>query len=276
MPKDQNNLSTNIGFLDHLEVLRWHLIRVFIALSVVLIISFNLKHFIFDYLIFGPSKETFFTYKLLCSFSDFISKNISFIKSDAFCVKKMNFFIISTKLSGQFLMHITGTLVFSFIVTFPYFIYEIWRFIKPALYEDEKKHTKGVIFYVSILFFLGVLFGYYILCPVSVQFLSNYSVGNIENQIQINSYVSSITTMVLFSGIVFQIPVLIYFLTKAGLVNNFILSKYRKHSFVIILVFSAIITPPDIASQLILSLPLWLLYEVSISISKRHSRKNDI
>ena len=270
MAKDQNFEEKEMSFLQHLEVFRWHLVRSIIFMGVTMIIIFNLKEYVFEVIIFGPTKTDFLTYEALCNFSEKIAHATNnFISKTSFCIQEINFNLISTKLSGQFMMHLLVTGVGGFIVSSPYFFWEIWRFIKPGLYKKEKKSARGIVFWVSILFFLGVLFGYFVLTPVSVQFLSNYTIGEVRNEIQINSYVSTITVLVLASGIVFQIPVLIYFLTKSGLITPRLLKQYRKHSFIVVLIFSAIITPPDIASQVMLSLPLWLLYEIGIIISQR-------
>jgi sec-independent protein translocase protein TatC len=173
-------------------------------------------------------------------------------------------------MSGQFSTHIVSSLVAGFILAFPYVFWEIWRFIKPALYSGEEKYSKGIVFYTSSLFIMGVLFGYYFVAPLSVQFLGNYQVSaQVANQINLNSFISTVTTVCLANGIIFQLPVLVYFLSKLGLITPTMLRKYRKHSLVCLLLLAAVITPPDIMSQVLVTFPLMILYEVSIKISAK-------
>ena len=173
-------------------------------------------------------------------------------------------------MAGQFATHITVSLVIGLIIGFPYLFFEFWRFVRPALYSNEKKHARGSIFYTSFLFALGVLFGYYLITPLSVHFLGSYNVSSqVLNQINLSSYISTVTSIVLASGVIFELPILIFFLSKIGLISPEFLKKYRKHAVVLMLVLSAIITPPDIFSQVLVCLPLLILYEVGIGISKR-------
>lgn len=178
-------------------------------------------------------------------------------------------------MAGQFATHITVSLVVGLIAGFPYLFFEFWRFVRPALYSKEKKHARGSIFYTSFLFALGVSFGYYVITPLSIHFLGSYNVSSqVINQINLTSYISTITSIVLASGIIFELPILIFFLSKIGLVSPEFLRKYRKHSIILILILSAIITPPDIFSQILVCLPLLILYEVGIGISKRIQKQN--
>jgi sec-independent protein translocase protein TatC len=178
-------------------------------------------------------------------------------------------------MAGQFSTHIMVSIVAGFIVAFPYVFWEIWRFIKPALHSNEKKHARGAVFFSSLLFLTGVLFGYFVIVPLSVHFLGNYSVSEqVLNQINLGSYISTVTSVVLAAGIIFELPVIIFFLSKAGLVTPSFLRKYRKHAIVLILILAAIITPPDVFSQILVSLPLILLYEIGILISKRITAKD--
>ena len=177
-------------------------------------------------------------------------------------------------MSGQFSTHIVSSLVAGFILTFPYVFWEIWQFIRPALHHREQKHARGVVFYTSFLFILGVLFGYYMVAPLSVHFLGNYQVSaQVANQINLNSFISTVTTVCLANGIIFQLPVVVYFLSKLGIVTPQFLRTYRKHSLIVVLIISAIITPPDIMSQIMVSFPLLILYEISIKISARMQDK---
>jgi sec-independent protein translocase protein TatC len=259
-----------MSFLDHLEDLRWHLIRSVFAILVAGSIAFLAKDFIFDQILFGPKNVDFFTYDLLCSLSNKLGLD------DSFCINEMPFRIQSRTMSGQFSAHIWMSITAGFIISFPYVIYQFWSFISPGLYDKEKNSAKGFIFISSILFFIGVLFGYYIVTPLSINFLGSYSVSKeIFNDFDLDSYVGLIRAAVLDSGLIFELPIIIYFLTKIGLVTPEIMKKYRKFALVIVLILSAIITPPDVASQIIVAIPIIVLYQISIYISKFVLRKEE-
>ena len=260
-----------MSFLDHLELLRWHVIRSLISVFVFAAIAFTAKEFFFETLILGPGKLDFWTYKKLCNFGQLIG-------SDVLCIEKLPFILQSRTLTGQFTSHITYSIVIGIIMAFPYFFWEIWRFIAPGLNVGERNITRGAVFFVTLLFITGVSFGYYIITPLSINFLSNYQLAeSIQNEFDINSYVSTVCMIVLSTGLMFQLPMVILFLTKVGVATPALLKQYRKHAVVIILIVSAILTPPDVISQCLISLPLFLLYEVSIFISgvviKRQEKK---
>lgn len=260
MAKTKN--VNEMSFLDHLEDLRWHLIKSVSAVTIMATIAFLAKGFIFDVLIFGPSKSSFITYELLCKASQYLGM-------ESFCFTELPFEIQSRTMSGQFSAHIWTAITAGFIVAFPYVIYQLWKFISPGLHQNERKHSRGFIIVSSLLFFIGVLFGYYIVCPLSINFLGTYQVSSeVHNDFDLSSYISLIRASTLASGLVFELPIIIYFLTKVGLVTPEFLKKYRKYALVIVLVLSAIITPPDIASQVIVAIPILILYQVSILISK--------
>jgi len=263
MAKDPQASDPNeMSFLDHLEVLRWHLIRSVIAVVLVGCVAFLMKGFIFDTVIFGPKKMSFPTYGFFCDIAGFFG-----IESD-FCKNDLPFTIINRNMAGQFSMHIWTSIWAGFIVGFPYILYELWRFISPGLYEEERKYSRGFIGIASLLFFMGVLFGYYIVTPLSINFLGTYMVSSeVSNEIDISSYISTVRASVLACGIMFELPILIFFLTKVGLVTPEFLKTYRKIAIVLVLLLSAVITPPDIASQIIVSIPVLILYQVSIYIS---------
>jgi len=262
--KDPNQMS----FLDHLEELRWHLIRATLAIIVSGIGAFIAKDFIFDTILFGPKKTDFLTYRLLCS----LSQTLGF--DESFCLEKLPFIIQSRTMAGQFSAHIWTSITAGFIISFPYVIWEFWKFINPAMHENEKQNARGFIIITSILFFLGVLFGYYIITPLSINFLGAYQVsGEVLNEFDLSSYIGLIRASVLSCGLVFELPIIIFFLSKIGLVTPEILRQYRKYSLVVVLILSAVITPPDIASQIIVSIPILILYEISIFISKVVTRK---
>lgn len=252
-----------MGFLDHLESLRWHLIRSVIAIFVFTIGAFVSKGFVFGTLLFGPSRPDFLTYRAFC-------KLFNYIGSPDLCVTDLGFTLQSRQMTGQFTMHIMASFVVGLICAFPYAFWEIWRFVRPGLYPNERKHSRGAVFFVSVLFISGILFGYYMVAPLSISFLASYSIDDsIVNEFDITSYVNTVTMLVLTCGIMFQLPMVIYFLSKAGLVRPDTMRQYRKHAIVIILFVSAILTPPDVISQLLIGFPLIILYEASITISGR-------
>lgn len=257
--KDPNEMS----FLDHLEELRWHLIRSTLAIVIIGCVAFLMKDFIFDTVIFGPKKMNFPTYRLFCN----IATSLGF--DSAFCADELPFTIQNRTMAGQFSAHIWTSIWAGFIVGFPYVLYELWKFISPGLHPNERKHSRGFILIASLLFFMGVLFGYYVVAPLSINFLGTYQVSDlVQNEIDISSFISTVRASVIACGILFELPIIIYFLTKVGLVTPEILKKYRKVALVIVLILSAVITPPDVASQIIVAVPVLVLYQVSIYISK--------
>jgi sec-independent protein translocase protein TatC len=262
---DQSNEMT---FLEHLEALRWHIVRSAAAILVFAIAAFLGKSFVFHTVILGPSRTDFWFYQMACELGQHVAN------STAFCIDNLPFEIQSRKMTGQFAMHVTSSIVIGIVVAFPYVFWELWRFISPALYSTERKTTRFATFFVSLLFAMGVTFGYFIVTPISVNFLANYQVdASVLNEFDITSYVSTITMLVLACGLMFQLPMAIYFLTKSGLVTPAVLRNFRRHAIVVILVLSAVLTPPDPVSQILIALPLVLLYEISIVISRAVYRK---
>ncbi|WP_323788688.1 twin-arginine translocase subunit TatC [Psychroserpens sp.] len=256
--------TDEMSFLDHVEELRWHLIRITLSILICATVAFIFSGFVFEHIIFAPKRMDFPTYKWLCQASQFIG-----INDTTFCATEFPFKVQSRTMAGQFSADIWTSIFAGFVMAFPYVIYQLWSFISPGLRPSERKYSKGFIFITSFLFFVGVLFGYYIVTPLSINFLGNYSVSTeISNEFDISSYISIIRSSSLASGLVFQLPIIIYFLTKIGLVTPQIMKKYRKFALVIVLVLSAIITPPDLASQVIVAIPILILYQVSIYISK--------
>ncbi|PTX44047.1 Sec-independent protein translocase TatC [Christiangramia gaetbulicola] len=266
----QEDPENEMSFLDHLEELRWHLIRAVLAVVIAGSIAFVLKSFIFDVLLFGPAKGDFFSYRVLCKLSGIFGID------GGFCDQEMPFRIQSRTMGGQFSAHVWTSITAGFIIAFPYVIYEFWKFVAPAMHSNERKYAKGFIFLSSVLFFLGVLFGYYVVTPLSINFLGKYQVSDtVFNDFDLSSYISLVRASVLASGLVFELPIVIYFLTKVGLVTPDFLKTYRKYALVIVLILSAIITPPDIVSQIIVAIPILILYEVSIIISKIMYKKEE-
>ncbi|MEM7548122.1 MAG: twin-arginine translocase subunit TatC [Bacteroidota bacterium] len=256
-----------MSFLDHLEELRWHIIRALLALVAFSIVAFVGKDFFFGQIVLGPSKTDFLTYRLLCQIGERIN-------STAICIEELPFILQSRKLTGQFSMHVISSFVIGIIIAFPYLFWEMWRFISPGLHSTERKAARGTTFFISLLFLVGVLFGYYIISPLSVNFLSNYSLdASIANEIDITSYVTTLAMLVLACGFLFQLPMVVFFLSKAGLITPSMMRTYRRHAIVVILVVSALLTPPDPFSQILISLPLFGLYQISIYISHIVTRK---
>lgn len=272
VPVSTDTQKVEMTFLEHLEALRWHIVRSAVAIIVIGIVAFIFKEIVFDIIILGPSKSDFVMNRWLCD----LGKN-SFLHTQVLCINSKPIKLQNIQMAGQFMAHIKISLISGLVLAFPYVFYEIWRFVKPALYSNELTLARGAVFAISSLFFIGVTFGYFIICPLSINFLYNYQVSDLAiNDIQLMSYVSLVASICLAGGVMFELPVIVLFFSKIGLLTPEFLKKYRRHAFIVILVVSAIITPPDIFSQILVSLPLLLLYEVSIGISKRVVKRVDI
>src|SRR5690554_6129824 len=258
-----------MSFMGHLEELRWLLVRSSIAVVIAAVIAVFFNEFIFDVIIFGPKESDFITYQFFCELAH------QFDLDKSFCEKELPFVIQNRTMEGQLSVMIWTCLTAGFILAFPFILWEFWKFISPALYQNERKYAKTFLFISSTLFFLGVLFGYYVLVPLSINFLSNFTVSDIiENQIDINSYISLVKTTSLATGLIFELPIIIFFLTYLGLITDSFLKEYRRYAYVLILIIAAVVTPPDVISQIIISIPLVLLYEVSIFIAKVITKRN--
>jgi sec-independent protein translocase protein TatC len=256
---DPNNMS----FLDHVEELRWSLIRSIVGILIGAVIAGIFTDFIFDVIIFGPKRGTFITYEFFCDFGKYFG-----IVSD-FCNPDFNFKVQSREMSDEFSTHIWTSILVGFVVAFPWVLYQVWRFISPGLKSTEKKYSSGFIIVCSLLFFIGVTFGYFVIAPLSVHFMMTYNLSpEISTEPSLSSYIGYIRASILASGLLFELPVIIYFLTKIGLATPAGLRKNRKFALVIVLIVAAVITPPDVASQIIVAIPVLILYEVSIFISK--------
>ncbi len=250
-----------MSFIDHLEELRWHVVRSVGAIFVFGILAFYNKELVFGKIILGPSKPDFWTYRMFCRLGKMWD-------SSALCIDKLNFVIQARELTEQFTMHLASSIVIGLVLAFPYAFWEMWRFIKPGLHAHERSMTTGATFFVSLLFLLGVAFGYFIVTPLSINFLSSYQLDeSIVNEFNISSYISTLITLTLGCGIMFQLPMLAFILSKMDIVTPTLMRTYRKHAIVVILIVAAIITPPDVISQILISIPLFLLYELSIWIS---------
>jgi sec-independent protein translocase protein TatC len=252
-----------MSFLQHLEALRWHLIRSTVAIVVVSVLAFIYKDILFDDIILAPGNAEFWTNQMMCKLAQMIDM-------PALCINQRVLEFQNISMAGQFTTHMWVAFLAGIVVAFPYIFWEFWSFVKPALNEKEVRHTHGAIFVVSFLFLLGILFGYYIVAPMSIDFLMGYQVSDsVKNIVTLDSYISTVTSIVFSGGVMFELPVVIFFFAKIGLVTSGFLRKYRRHAYVVIVVVAAIITPPDWVSCIMVSLPLVLLYEVSISVAKR-------
>lgn len=256
--------EAEMSFLEHLEELRWHILRSLIAIVAVGIVLFLNKSFIFDQIILAPKNADFWTYRMICRLSETI--HISRL-----CITDIAFTLTNIDLSAPFMIHLRIAFILGLVFVFPYVFWEFWRFIRPALYEGEKKQASGAVLAASLLFYLGVLFGYYLIVPFTVNFLGSYQVSaEVQNTINLSSYIGTVTGLSFSCGLIFEFPLLIYFLAKAGLTTHEFLSQYRKMAVVVILITAAIITPsPDMFSQTLVAVPLYGLFEIGIVISKR-------
>ena len=251
-----------MSFLDHLEELRWHIVRSVISIFIFGTITFLAKDFVFNTLIAGPKETWFPTYRMLCGLGD------------GLCFTPPNFKLIAVGLGESFIVHLKASFFLGLTISFPYIFWEMWKFIKPGLYDNEKKAARGIVFICAFLFLIGICFGYFIVAPVAVSFLAGYDVGA-ESTVSITSYVNYLTMFTLPIGIIFELPILVYFLAKVGLVSAAFMRKYRRHAIVLILVLAAFITPPDVVTQFLIGIPLFFLYEISIRIAKRMEAKRD-
>lgn len=268
------SMEAEMSFFDHLEVLRWHLIRSAVAIVIFTGFAFSYYDFIFDQIIMGPKNPDFWTYRMMCALTE------RFNLGPDFCITDIPFNIINTDMAGQFTLQLNSSLLIGLIFGFPYLLFEIWRFVKPGLNPNEKNSASGFVFWASLLFLLGVLFGYYVIAPLSINFLANYTVSSIiQNQITIDSYLSSVATLTLGAGITFELPIIIFILSKLGIMTPEFMRSTRRYAVVIILIIAAVVTPtPDLLTMLTVSFPLFLLYEISIGISARvdKRRRKDI
>ncbi|MBW6489988.1 MAG: twin-arginine translocase subunit TatC [Lentimicrobium sp.] len=262
--------AVEMSFWGHLDALRGHLFRSVIAIVLLAIVAFVNREFIFDSIILAPKNPDFITNKLLCRLGEWLG-------IPALCLGNMELQIININLSGQFTTHMYISMFGGLIVAAPYVIYEIWRFIRPALYDNERRHSRGAVIVMSLLFILGVLFSYYLIVPLTLNFFGTYQVSqSINNQIALTSYISTVVSVTFALGVVFELPVFVYFLAKVGIITDSFLKKNRKYMLIVLLTISAIITPPDVISQILVCIPLYGLYELSIVVARHAGIKKEI
>ena len=258
-----------MSFWEHLEELRWHLLRSIAVLLALAITAFIMRDFVFDQVILAPKNPDFFSYRALCALGKFLHTN-------SLCIGTKPLEIVNIQMSGQFLVHVYVSLMVAVVVAFPYILWEIWSFVRPALLPKEKKYSKGVVIYSTLLFILGMLFSYFLIVPLTINFFSSYKVSDsVNNTITLNSYINTVVSLSLWTGLVFELPIIVYFLTKIGILTPAFMKKSRKYVLVLLLTIAAIITPPDVFSQILVTIPLLGLYELSILISARVVKKKE-
>jgi sec-independent protein translocase protein TatC len=255
-----------MSFLDHLEELRWRLVRIAIAIVTISVVLWWFQEWIMDNLFLSMSKPDFITFRLMCDMF-------------GICIDEIPVKMQSTTMAGQFSYAMMTSIIGGVVLAFPYIFYQIWSFVKPGLKQKEKSVVKGIVFYVSILFFTGILFGYFVVAPLCVQFFGTYQISkDVENIFTISSYMSTIISTVFYSGLLFLLPVVMYLFAKLGIITPIFLRKYRKHAIVGVLILSAVITPPDLISQIIVAIPIVMLYELSIfvvvAVEKNRNKTN--
>lgn len=259
------NEGAEMSFLQHLEELRWHLFRSAIVVTVLAVVAFIYNDFVFDTVIFGPLQQDFFSYKAFCAIGHKLGAG------DAMCMTVHTQKLQTLSASEQFFNHMWIALVAGLILGFPFVLWELWKFVRPALKNQEVGPVKVFVLIASVLFLIGICFGYFLLFPMSYNFLVNYQVsssGIVQTQNTFDDYISLISTMVLVSGIIFEMPILVYFLTRIGILTPKFMRNYRKHAVVVILIAAAIITPsPDVTSQMLVAVPMYILYELSVFVS---------
>ena len=265
--EEEGEVGKEMSFIGHLEELRWHVIRAGGSILVFAILAFVYIKEIYHYVIIAPSQPDFWTYKMLC-------KLAALVDYDELCIKALNFKLQAIGMGDQFTMSMTSSVIAGLVFAFPYAFWEIWRFIKPGLKASERKSARGAVFYVTFLFFSGILFGYFIVTPLAINFLANFTLDeSIINEFSIASYISLVATLTLACGVAFQLPIVVFVLSKVGVLTPSFMREYRKHSMIVILIVAAIITPsPDIYSQVLVAIPLFLLFEVSILVSAKVER----
>jgi len=259
MPPEDKEMS----FIDHLEELRWHVMRSLIAIILGGIVLFIFNDWYFGRILLGPTKSDFVSYKWFCD-----------LTGGSLCMAPEKDVIVQAIGMGEaFITAVKMSFVGGFVVAFPYVFYEFWSFVKPGLYKEEQSATRGVIFVCSVLFFIGISFGFFVIAPFGTFFLTNFTVGGAENIPTLDSVISYMMMFTLPAALIYELPVLIHFLARFGLVTAGSMRKYRKHSFIGILILASILTPPDVVTQVLIALPLYLLYEISVFVAKRAERK---
>ncbi len=257
--------TDEMSFLEHLEELRWALIRGLLGWIILTVAAFAMKNYIFGYIIFGPKRQDFLTYQIL--------------QKIGIAYKAPDFPLISTTLTGQFTSHLLVSVYAGFILGFPFIFWQLWQFVKPGLYPHERKATRGVVGYATFLFVIGLLFGYFVITPISLSFLVQYSVDDVhtvKNMFHLGDYISVVSLLTFAFGLIFEMPLIIYFLAKVGIMTPPFMRHYRRHAILVIFILSALITPTtDMITQLIVAIPMLFLYEISIMVAGRVQKRKE-
>ncbi|HKK76524.1 MAG TPA: twin-arginine translocase subunit TatC [Saprospiraceae bacterium] len=276
MPLDQVDIdkydqklgeAKEMSFLDHLEELRWHILKSLAAITIMGIVLFLFKNWFFENIVFGPTHDDFISYRVICNLSEQLGLGSSM------CFTPPEFEKIAVGFAESFIMSIKVCFVGGFFVAFPYVFYQVWIFIKPGLYKNERSATRGIVAICSFLFMMGVLFGYFIISPFAINFLGGYYIPGVTNAPTISSFVTYMVMFTAPAGIIFELPIVVYFLSKIGLLTPAVMKKYRRHAIVAVLILAALITPPDVVTQFLIGIPLFVLYELSIYVSRRVEKK---
>ena len=265
--RPQPPAEKEMSFIDHLEELRWHVMRSLIAILLCGIVLYIFKDWYFRHVLFGPNYDDFPSYRFFCRLSEWMGTG------EALCMTGPNVVIQATEFGESFITAVKMSFIGGFILAFPYVFYQIWSFIRPGLYQEEQQATRWVIATCSILFFIGVAFGFFVIAPFGTNFLMGFEVGGAVNQPKMGSMVSYMVMFTLPAALIFELPVLIHFLARFGLVTAESMRQYRKHSFIGILLLASVLTPPDVVTQILIALPLYVLYEISIFVAKRAQAK---
>lgn len=254
-----------MSFLEHLEELRWHIIRSLFSVVFFAVLVFVFKEFVFENIVFAHKKDSFPTYRFLCGIADFL------------CFSPPDFDIVPREFGEKFFTHLKVSFWLGITISIPYIFYELWRFIKPGLYTQEQKAARGMVTICSSLFLMGISFGFFVIAPFAIKFLAGYSLSvdnvMVNDATSLASYVNYLTMFTIPTGFVFEMPVIVFFLSRIGLLTPEFMRKYRKHSIVVILIFAAVITPPEVITQILIAIPVFVLYEISIFVSKRAYKK---
>lgn len=270
LTKRDSSETGEMSFLDHIEELRWHIIRSMIAILIASVAVFIYAEQIYTYVITGPTRKDFISYRMLCALGEKVG-------TEALCMKDITLTLQNTQMSGQFLLSFSSSLMMGFILSFPYIFYEFWKFLKPALNDNERKNARGIVFFSSSLFMVGVLFGYFLLAPFTINFFANYQLSpDIKNIFTIDNYYESLSDMVLGMGIVFELPIVVFFLSRVGVLTPGFMRKNRRYAVVILVFLAQIITPPDWFSWMLVFVPVYILYEISINISARAEKERKL
>lgn len=265
--KRQKSANAEMAFVDHIEELRWHIIRSLAVILIFSILAFFKIEWIWDNIILGPAHTDFIAYRVLCQFGNKIGIS-------ALCLQEINLEFQNTELSGQFMLSFSTSFMVGVVVAFPYVFWEFWRFIKPALKKEELRYARGIVFWSSLLFFFGVMFAYYVVAPFTINFFANYQLSpSFKNIITMANYYDTMSDLILGMGVVFELPVVVFFLSKIGLLTPKLMSDKRRYAILIIFVLAAIVTPPDWFSIWLVAIPLLILYEASIAISDRANKQ---